>query len=60
GVRGGGGRENMPRIGAVEIHRWRAAFRALHGKDVWGHEGLPGRVQRQIDRKVRRVGKGGG
>ena len=47
------GRQNMPPIGAVEIHRWREAFRALHGRAVWGHEGLPPKLQRAIDRRLR-------
>lgn len=42
-------RENMPEIGAVEIHRWRHAWRetllkARQGKEVpvlWGNEPLP-------------------
>lgn len=49
-------RQNMPAIGPVEIHRWREAFRAAHGRDVWGHEGLPRRMQRQIDRRLRAGG----
>lgn len=47
------GRQNMPPIGPVELHRWREAFRAAHRRDVWGHEGLPRGMQREIDRRVR-------
>ncbi len=46
-------RQNMPAIGAVELHRWREAFRAAHGRDVWGHEGLPRRLQRELDGRLR-------
>jgi hypothetical protein len=33
------GRQNMPGIGAVEIHRWRDAWRkARGGGKLWGNE----------------------
>lgn len=56
-VPGRRGRENMPRIGPVEIARWRQAFRELHGCAVWGHEGLPRSVQRKIDAALKRVAR---
>lgn len=46
-------RQNMPPIGPVEIHRWREAFRAAHGREVWGNEGLPRGLQERIDRRLR-------
>jgi len=36
------GRANMPEIGPVDIHRWRAAWRELQGGGkLWGNEPLP-------------------
>ena len=36
------GRENMPKLSATHIHRWREAWRQLMGGEaLWGHEGLP-------------------
>lgn len=34
------GRQNMPAIGAVEVHRWRDAWRQAQGggSKLWGHE----------------------
>jgi hypothetical protein len=32
-------RQNMPPIGAVEIHRWRGEWRKARGNDkLWGNE----------------------
>jgi len=46
------GRENMPNIGTVEIHRWREAWRQLQGGGkLWGHEPLPKKFLNDINRK---------
>jgi hypothetical protein len=44
-------RQNMPKLGAREIQRWRAAFSALHGRPVWGHENWPPAVARALARR---------
>ncbi len=44
-------RQNMPALSALELQRWRAAFCALHGKAVWGHEDWPAVVKRALERR---------
>jgi hypothetical protein len=49
-------RQNMPRITAYHIHRWREAFRELHGRnDVWGTEQLPADVCKKIAARIRQA-----
>lgn len=48
-------RQNMPHIGEVEIHRWREAFRYLHGKAVWGNEPLPKKVTNALSKKAKKI-----
>ncbi len=49
-------RQNMPAIGAVEMHRWREAFRILHGgKAVWGNENLPKKVEKALSAKAKKT-----
>jgi hypothetical protein len=52
----GAKRQNMPKISAAHIHRWREAFRELHGRnDIWGTEQLPAGVQRKIAKRIRQA-----
>jgi hypothetical protein len=46
-------RQNMPPIGALELHRWREAFRYVHGmKGVWGNEKLPPKLEKELRRRA--------
>jgi hypothetical protein len=47
-------RQNMPQIEAVNVHRWREAYRYLHGKDVWGDEDFPKKAVKPLKERVKK------